>query len=871
MEQAIAGDRLRKRIKRYLEENQRELKELHDKKLLSGSALAEKRSLVIDEVIKKSLAELGYSETPGVSVVALGGYGRYELCPYSDIDLLFLYAPGSKSVTKNMVEQVLYLLYDLNLDVGHSARTVDECMELSRGEDVTILTSMLDGRLITGDGKLYKQLEKKLFRELLPEISSKYIEKKIEENEKRIGRFGRSVYILEPHIKEGEGGLRDIHSALWIAKAKFKAHSFQELFEKGVLLRQELTAFEKVLDLLLRIRTELHYLAGRREDRLSFEWQEKVAAFLGFKSTQIPAVERFMRTYYLRANLIKDYSKKLIERCTVKPKVKFRAPRIVSLDNGFIIRSGELSVSNRNIFRENPENLVRAFEYADKYDTGMSKYLTDLIRDNKRVIDDGVRKSSGFNDLFLKFLREGKEVAKALLEMNRLRLLGQYIPEFGGVVCLIQYDAYHVYTVDIHSIFMVKEVEKLIKGEYKKEFPSLTRVATEVSKRHVLYLACLFHDMGKGKGKNHAQRGAEMAVEVAKRIGLSEEETGQLEFMVKHHLVMPHFSQRRDMHDESLILRFAKSVKTIETLSLLYLLTFADVKSVGPDVWTNWKGMLLEELYIRTKRVLEGGEFKGELPEEKAKRITAKVAQMLGGKIPGDNIRRHLENMPDSYFMGFSSDKICYHVKLLEKLGEGVGMDVVFHPDEGYDELTFWGFDEVGIFSKLCGVIAGNGINILGARIITRSDGRILDVFYVNKFGKSIHEDEEIWKRLENSLHSVLKGETDVEELVAKKKKNKPVYEKPTPKDQARVDVDNESSDLATVIDVYTHDRIGLLYDITKTLARLGLSIDYAKIATKVDQAADVFYVREVDGGKVLKPEKLKRIKSALFEAINAE
>jgi [protein-PII] uridylyltransferase len=867
--ETVARDELKEKIKLYLQENQKELRQLHNKQTLPGRQIAERRSQVIDEMIGQALTELGFRELRGVSIVALGGYGRSELCPYSDVDLLFLYTPQSKSLAKDMAESLLYLLWDLNLDIGHSLRTVDECVELSSGEDITILTSLLDGRLIFGDKELYNEFDKEIFRQFLPDFASKYIERKIAENEKRVEKFGRSVYILEPHVKEGEGGLRDIHAALWIAKARFKARSFRELLEKAVLLERELRIFEKGLDFLLTVRSELHYLAERREDRLSFEWQEKVARFLGYRDVgEIPAVERFMRIYYLRANLTREYSKKLIERCISKPRVSFRTPKTVFLDNGFIIQGGMLSVSGRDIFKNHPENLIRAFEIADRYGIQMSKYLLDLIRDNVKIIDDSVRRNPGLNASFLRLLKEGKNVADALFEMNRLRLLGHYIPEFGKIVCMVQHDAYHVYTVDIHSIFMVKEIENLINGKYEKEFPLLTKIAKGISKRHILYLACLFHDIGKGEGKNHSQRGAAMIPKISERMGLSEEESEILEFMVKHHLVMPHFSQRRDLHDDSLIIRFAKSVRALETLSLLYLLSFTDIRSVGPDVWTNWKGMLLEELYLRTASVLDRGEFKKERHEDRAKKFIREVVQILKSEIPEDKVRGYLENMPYSYFPGFSPQKIAYHVRLIEKHGNNIGMDVIFHPNEGYDEFTFWGYDKPGVFSKLCGVLAGSGINILGARIITCNDGRILDVFYVNRLGKSTHEDEEIWDKVRSDLYGVLNGKIDVEELVSKRKRYKPIYEKPIPRHPTRIEIDNESSDMATVIDVYTHDRVGLLYDITKTLTSLGLSIDYAKISTKVDQVADVFYVREIDGGKVFDSKKLESIKSALFEAI---
>ena len=866
----LARDGLKDRIRLYLEENRKKLRELHDKEALSGRQLAERRSRVIDELISKAITGLGFSKLSGVSIVALGGYGRDELCPYSDVDLLFLFAPRNESLAKEAVQALLYLLWDLNLEIGHSVRTIDDCMEISRGDDATIFTSLLDGRFIFGDKKLFDQLDRIMYQELLPEISSKFIEGKIAENEKRIERFGRSVYLIEPHVKEGEGGLRDIHSALWVAKAKFKVRSFRELLKKGVLLEMELRVFEKGLDFLLPIRTELHYLAGRREDRLSFEWQEKVARFLGFRDVgELAAVERFMRIYYLRANLTREYSKKLVERSVSKPKVSFQTPKTVFLDNSFIIQGGMLSVSKRTIFQEHPENLIRAFEVADRYGIKMSKYLHDLIRDNVKIIDDNVRRNPGLNASFIWLLKEGKEVANALFDMNRLRLLGHLIPEFGKIVCMVQHDAYHVYTVDIHSIFMVNEIENLKKGEYEKQFPLVTQIAKEVSKRHILYLACLFHDMGKGEGRDHSQRGAGMIPRISERMGLTEEESDQLEFIVKHHLVMPHFSQRRDIHDDGLILRFARSVKTLETLSMLYLLSFADIRSVGPDVWTNWKGMLLEQLYKGTANVLARGEFKRETPKRKSRRFIREVIQLLKNEIPESNIRRHLDVMPYTYFLGFSPEKIVYHVKLFEGFGDDTGCDVIYNENEGYDEFTFWGYDKPGVFSQLCGVLAGSSINILGARIITRDDGRIVDVFYVNRLGKSTYEDKEIWNKVKSNLHGVLKGEIDVEQLVSRRKRQKPIYIKPIPQHPTRIDIDNESSDTATVMDIYTNDRVGLLYDITKTLTKLGLSIDYAKISTKVDQVADVFYVREIEGGKVFDKKNLENIENKLIEAID--
>ncbi len=866
-------------IKLRLIRKENELRELHNNKAkrdraLSGSMLAQRRSEIVDKLIRQAIVQQGYKDLKNVAILALGGYGRKELCPYSDIDLMFLYKRRNKAYAKEVTEKLLYLLWDLNLDIGHSVRTIEECMELcvDEDEDTTILTSVLDGRFIFGDKDLYQDFDKKLFHELLPSYSSKFIQKKIEENEERINRFGRSIYLIEPNVKEGEGGLRDINYALWIAQAKYKVKSFEELLPKGVLLDNELKTFEKGLNFLLLIRSELHYQAQRREDRMGFEFQERIAKFLGFRDADLPAVERFMKIYYLRAHDIREQSRILIEKCIAEQGIKSRGPKTVYLEHDFIIQRGRLSVPNADVFSEDPANLMRAFELADKHGVRMSTYLVDLIREyvSHITIDEKFRTNPEVNASFLRILRKGKNVADTLFEMNRIRLLGYYIPEFGKIFCMSQHDAYHVYTVDVHSIFMVREIENLLNYTYEEEFPLLTKTAESVMKKHVLYLACLFHDMGKGEGRNHAQKGAAMIPGISKRMGLSKQDSEQLEFLVKHHLIMTHFSQRRDIHDYSLIVRFARSVKTLETLSLLYLLTFADVRSVGPDVWTNWKGMLLKELYIRTARVLEeGGEFKKEEPEDRLKRVSEEVIRILGRKVTKKNVRSILTKMPDSYFLGFSPRKIASHVEFINKSKGVIGFDLSFFPNQEFDELTIWGMDEQGIFSRLCGVIRASGFNILGARITTRKDGRILDVFYVNRLGKSSGGEEELCRKLDENLKGVLSGKLDLEKLVAKRKKSRSKYSKKIPQYPTRIEVDNESSDNATIIDVYTYDRAGLLYDITKTISDLKLSVEYAKVSTKVDQVVDAFYVVDGRGKKITKPEKIEAIKEAIYEAIS--
>ncbi len=813
--------------------------------------------------------EHSFSYLNNVAIVALGGYGRRDLSPYSDIDLLILYKKNNKKLAKEVTECLLYFLWDLKLDIGHSVRTIKECIELSYDKtDTTIFTSLLDSRFIYGDEELYNKLDNELYNELLPRVSSDFINRKLEEKEKRLSRFGKTVYLLEPNVKEGEGGLRDLHAAIWIAQAKYKIKSLKGLLQNGFISEKEYRVIKKCVSFLLLVRSELHYQAKRREDNLSFGYQEKVAKFFGFKDTELKAVEKFMRVYYLRANLVRQQSNRIIEKCIQKHRGR-SSRKTVHLDHGFIIQGGSLSVTSRNVFKEDPTNILRAFEYAEEHNVDKSRYLYNLLRESVVRIDDKVRRNRDFNSTFLRLLRTVKNISKMLFEMNDLRLLGHYIPEFGKIVCMVQYDAYHVYTVDIHSIFMVLEIEKLVNYEYEEEFAIPTKIAESLIKRDILYLACIFHDMGKGSGRNHAQKGAAMIPKISERMGLNKVESEQLEFLVRHHLVMTHFSQRRDLHDPTLISRFARSVKSLETLSLLYLLTFADTRSVGPEVWSSWKGMLLFELYIKTASLLEVDKYKKETYEERANRVVGEVVKLLKNVIKETKVRRILKKMPTSYFHSFSPKLISQHLKFIDKAGKDIFTDIKFYPTQEYDEFTIWGFNEEGVFSKLCGIMSANNLNIMGARIVTTTDNRILDVLYVNKLGKSTVEDKKLWKKVNEDIRKISDKKFDIGQLVEKRKRSDSKYKKQVPKSPSKIVFDNNSSDDSTIIDVYADDRTGLLYDITKTFRKLGISINYAKISTKVDQVVDAFYVHDSKGKKIEDPKTIQKITASLLKAID--
>jgi [protein-PII] uridylyltransferase len=455
--------------------------------------------------------------------------------------------------------------------------------------------------------------------------------------------------------------------------------------------------------------------------------------------------------------------------------------------------------------------------------------------------------------------------------MHRLRLLEKYMPEFGDITCRVQHDMYHIYTVDIHSLFAVRELERLRSAEYKKVFYLLAEILEEVKRPELLALSVLLHDIGKSMGKGHAEKGAELIPKICGRLGLSEEDAATVKFLVKNHLILADTAQYRDLHDERLIIDFAKTVGDIERLNLLYLLTFSDVRAVGPEVWSHWKGALFQDLYFKALTVIERGTFEIEEAKAKLQKIMKTVAELLQGEISHEIVDDYFQLLPHRYFLSNSAEVIAEHIKIVQQLGDKpYTLLVKQNLERQYTEVTVCTLDVHGLFSKITGVMAANNINILGAQINTLKNGIVLDVLQVNSHMGAVITDERKWSNVERDLTEVLTGKTPVERLVLRRGPSI-LDKKAKPRVHTRVDVDNEVSDAFTVIDIHTQDRIGLLYTITSVLSKLGLYIHIAKIATKGDAAADIFYVKDIFGQKIYYKERLKEIRKTIFEALGEE
>ncbi len=867
-------DSLLEAARRFLDLHLQKIHQLHDAGG-SGREVVDELTAVFDQ-LNKSLyqvvsRDLSDAALAGCALIALGGYGRAEMNPRSDLDLMFFYSAAGKEAARIISDRMLYLLWDLRLDVGYSVRSADECLE--EAQDSTVRSALLDARLICGNPELFDHYSATVGGVMLNQDTQKFIKLKLEERAERKIRYGSSVYVLEPNLKEGEGGLRELQEALWIARVKFKTLDLKGLLKKGVINEQDYQEYGRALDYLWKIRNFLHFKGQRKSDQLTFEQQQQLAEFFGFKKKrQVSAVEQFMQEYYAHAIQVEHLATKMIILATqhsTRPKkggFNFFGKR--DIEDGFYIIRGELRAKVDQRLLEDPTLMMIAFELAQKHEVQLCPELKQLIRDNTHLINDQLRRSKRINHSFMQILRHPKGVSKILRKMHHLQFLNAFIPEFKKIYCQVQFDLYHIYTVDIHTLFAVEEMEKLWHGNYQQIHPLLTEVASNIEKRELLLLAILFHDIGKGSGKDHSVRGAEMIPTIARRMRLNREDRGRLEFLVRNHLQMAHISQRRDLQDLKMISQFADLMGMSENLRMLYLLTFADIKAVGPDVWSEWKGSLLRELYEKTYDALEKNEFYQEQRSEKARNRKRNIRKALLDDFSESRINKVINSLHTRYLMSYRSREIIPHLRLALNRGRKTLAMQIHHNREGeYTELTLATIDSPGLFSQIAGVMAAHSINILGAQIHTRKTGAVLDILQVNSPIGGIVEKAEKWQRVEADLCEVLEGRIFVEELF--NKFHEPDYLKLAtrqhPQRGNQVEIDNTVSDRYTVIDIFATDKVGLLYAITKTLNELGLYIAVSKISTKVDQVADVFYVCDIFSQKITDPEKLEEIRAALL------
>jgi [protein-PII] uridylyltransferase len=845
----------------------------------SGEQIVAQWTAVVDRVVQAmyEVARASYADhytvlDQRVAFIAQGGYGRGELNPSSDIDLLVVYPQRPDAFVETVTEKVLYALWDTGLTVGHALRNLRDCVKLG-GKDLKVKTALLDTRFLAGDRALYDTFAATMERELLKRNAARFFRDKAAESEERHRRYGDSVYLVEPQIKEGEGGLRDIHTAMWLAKVKYVVRDLHELMEKGVLTERDHAEVAAARDFLFRVRNALHFLSGQHLDQLTFEYQERIAFDLGYRDAgHSKGVEQFMRDYYLHARTVNRFSDDIIARCLERTSPY----RLLGRLGGRAIRPGvrilgnELVVGDPATFRDDPTMLLRVFSDAQRHGIPCSAATRRLIRAHATLIDETVRRTPDACRAFLDILGWPHGVYRTLHEMHELDVLGAFLPEFANLRCMAQYDRYHIYTVDEHSLRATYRLEQLLHGEFKGEAPLLTGVMREVDNIEVLYLAMLFHDAGKGQGGDHSNKGAALARTVAERLGLNDDDTAQLALLVRHHLLMHHLATRRDIHDPKLVSDFARTVGTLATLQKLYVLTFADLGATNPKLWNSWQDMLLGELYALAVESFERGITVEQAQVERANRIRERVAAAVGAAAAGEALERFLADMPDRYFLTTPEEDIPQHFELVRRSAEAPLVTAVAHfPEREYSEFTVVTRDQPGLFAKLTGVLRAHGMNIGAARITTGGSGVVVDVFRVTHLdGAAIARDDERWGRIQGAVAKVLNGELDVEEMVARAGRPSILAEKVVPRQPTKVEIDNQVSEDFTVIDVFTLDRVGILFAIANALYHLELSIHLAKITTSVDRVLDVFYVTDLDGRKVEDPGRLALIRDTVLEEL---
>jgi [protein-PII] uridylyltransferase len=865
-------------VRRYLADLRAGLVALHQSGA-SGRIVNEAHADGIDRLLRRlvSIGEARWYADGGElgsppTLVAVGGYARREMSLGSDVDVLFLHPGELTPMAANVAERISYWLWDAGVQLGSATRSVAESIELA-GRDATVATSLLTARFLAGDPQLLHQLSDAVHRELLADLAS-FVDGQRVALEQRHLKYGESLYLLQPNLKEGAGGLRDYHTALWVACAVFPpVRGVDDLLHVGLLSENEMAAFRAALDFLWRVRNEFHALLGRKADQLDFEHQETMALRLGYPDdgTVLP-VERFMGEYYRHARVIRNLSEIVLEQCAARCRPPAPHPTARLVGDGFRVVGDRLEIPHAAHLRERPVRLLSAFRVAQQERVQLSRTARRLVADNLDVCDEAMQLDPAAAELFLAILDSEYRVMRTLTEMNEVGLLGRYLPEWEHIFCRWQHVMYHTYTVDVHSIFLVEELRRLWRGKYETAHPELTVLMRENEDRPVLFLGCLLHDIGKGLGGDHSDRGAERAVACVARLGLAKERAERVLFLVKLHLLMSKIAQRRDLSDPKVIVEFARMVGDRENLHNLYLLTFADIRASSKAGWTEWKGQLLHELYERTAEFLETGE---DDPERALEQIESRVAarrngaqaelQEMGvglGKIEG-----YFADMPRRYFTSHTPRQIARHALVVMGFDRSKRFNTsVREMRGGFSEFIFVARDVHGLYATVAGALAAAGINILGSNVYTTKQGLALEVYRVSTPAGGEEERRLAWEGLHRILEPVLGGEQAIGDLL-KRRRTPFGTRRLASREPPTIEVSNEESDFYTVVDVTADDRLGLLHDLVRTIADHGLEIYVSKATTILDQVADTFYLKDGKRRKILDEERLERLRRDLLAA----
>ncbi len=813
-----------------------------------------------------------------LAVIAVGGYGRGELAPHSDVDLLFLHPYKPTPRIEQIVETLLYTLWDLKLKVGHAIRSVDDALRTARG-DLTVMTADLETRLLVGDADLFDGFKLRLRQEVLAGRGPTYLEEKLRERQERHERAGDSRYILEPNVKDGEGGLRDLHLIFWLARFFHDVEQIDDLVAVGMLDRRELRSYRAAQRFLWLVRCHLHYLTGRAEERLTFDLQTEVAQRMGYRARdRLDSVERFMKRFYLVAKdvaaLTNTVTATLAEEHRKRPRFGLK---LLGLGrehtNGFVIDDGHIGLAEPDHLRGGPVQILKLFALADSRDLVIRAHALRAAQREVRAINAEARENPDAKRLLVQLITEAKRPARALGGLNEIGALGRFVPEFGRIVAVMQHNLYHDFTVDEHTIRVIGQLDAIAGGKHPEELPVSTEAAKHIASRAELYFAAFFHDVGKGRKGNHANVGEQVAIRVLERWEQPPELVETVAWLVRHHLLMTQTAFSRDLEDPKTILDFVQIVQSPERLRLLLLLTVADIRGVSANAWNGWKAQLLRTLYRAAETAMHVGDI-----AQTRRRLVAEAKQTLRENLTsepplgwnGAQIERYLARHDPRYWLGFEPGDQVRHAHLIatvERDGRMSGLQLTVDHFRARTELILYAPDHPGLFMEVAGALAIAGASIVDAHIFTTNDSMALDSFGLQDLATGAAVDEP--RRLERIRHTVEEAIAGRIHLVRKlASKRRPPARTDVFRVTPRVLIDNGASRTHTVVELNGRDRPGLLFDVTRALKDLGLVVSSAHVTTFGERAVDVVYLKDVFGMKITSPSKLERLRTSLIGAL---
>ena len=818
-------------------------------------------------------------------LVALGGYGRRELAPYSDVDVMMLYQGSGRSVVNDLSSQVFHHLWDLGFQVGHSVRSMQDCTFVADG-DLSAKTALMESRFLAGSSSVFQKFQQRFAKRVVGRRVENFIREKMEERKREYAKFGETVFLLEPNIKKTKGGLRDLHLLQWVGMARYHAATLQELANRGILSRQDYTALREAREWLWTVRAFLHLEACRAQEVLSFDEQVRLAREFGYRDQpHLLGVEQFMQHYYRLTTGLHDRAMRFVNRTrsvSLATRVKNLWPSPL-IDGLFRTSDGKVTVPAEKLAQvlDDPAVLLSLFLLAQRRGLTIDGLVLEEIHRHVESVPDHLFASPGVSQRFRALLSGPGSVADSLTLMHQARVLEKFIPAFGRVRGLMQFNQYHKYTVDEHSLLAVKHVQSL-----GQQPGTLGKVYREIQQKDILHLAVLLHDAGKGLPEDHSEVGQKIAQDVSARLGLDEQESQTLTFLVHEHLLMANTAFRRDPHDEKVLLTFSRAVCTPHRLKKLLLLTAADIAAVGPDMLTKWKESLLVELFERALSEVSEGSDQSEWTVD-VESITDEVLEawkangQSAGRGPSTQrpplltrewVRRQLETFPTRYLSGTARNRIAAHLSAIQAVTpECPIVEATYHQELKVCEYSLIARDAVapGTFMKVTGVLAAKGLRVLDAQIVTKSDGVVVDTFWVKDHDFGGAPTPARLEKVENAIVSVLRGDISIEEVLAQNQRASFHSQRPIQERRTEVRIDNTTSDQFTIIDVFADDKPGLLYEIAKTLYDLGLSIHAARIGTRLDQVVDVFHVTEQNGSKVEDARTREMIQTRLQEQVD--